>query len=337
MSSNIYCDAIAIGKSNTLAWELAREVVLRPCGKYNLVYLHGVSGVGKTQMLRAIEHGLREHHPNLKVLFTTADQMTDLLIQDILYKTRSDFEKRYQDTDVLLVDDIQHLAGKETTQETIVKLFDALCARGKQVVIASDRPVCEFVSLNQHLHRRLESTVSAEIREPGSDVRCAIIDQEAKRLELELPKDIREYLAEQAQNPFQLQGFVRQVAACHELQKMPLDTDHVAACLKELLEPRPTNVERVLELVCRYYDAESRVLLGTSRAKGIGEARRILAYLLCRYGKVSIPEIGKMMNRDHTTILQYVKWVEVEKKQGGAITNTMFDLESKITESRGGA
>ena len=337
MSGNYFCNSIAVGENNSLAWDLAREVVLHPCEKHSLVYLYGVSGVGKTQMLQAIEHGLREYHPTLKVLLTTADQMTNLLIQDLIHKTRSSFGERYQDTDVLLVDDIQHLAGKETTQEEIVKLFDVFHARGKQLVIASDRPACEFVSLNQHIHRRLESMVSAQILEPGPEVRHAIIDQEAKRLDLELPEDISVYLAEQVGNPFQLQGLVRRVAVCCELLKMPLDMDHVQACLRDILEPQPMDADKVLGLVCRYFNVGSQVLLGTSRVKGIGTARRVLAYLLCRHGKVAIPEIGRMMNRDHTTILHDVRWAETERKKGGAVADMICDLEAMLAEMGGGA
>lgn len=336
MSGNICFDPIVIGESNALAWDLAQEVMLHPCGKYSLVYLHGVSGVGKTQMLRAIEHGLRVNHPDLNILFTTADQMTDLLIQDIVEKSRSTFRERHQNTDVLLVDDIQHLAGKEATQEEFVKLFDAFCARGKQIVIASDRPACEFVRLNEHLQRRLESTASAEIREPGLEVRRTIVERECCRMGLVLSEDVSGYLAEQAHNPFRILGLVRRVALCHEMQRMPLDMDHVKACLEELLEPRPVGADRVLELVCRYYNLEALALLGASKTKGIGEARRVLAYLLSRHGKVSLPEIGRMMNRDHTTILHDIRWVEAEQKKGGTIAETIHDLQAMLSEERSG-
>lgn len=332
MSGNIFSNTVAIGENNSLAWDLAQEVVLHPCGKYSLVYLYGTSGVGKSLMLQAIERGLQEHHPTLNVLLTTVDQMIQCLIDDIIHKSRCSFDARYQDTDVLLVDDIHHLVGKETTQAEIVKLFNAFYDRGKQIVITSDRPACEFASLNRHIHRRLESMASAQILEPGPKVRCMIVEREAERLDLALPENIRAYLAEQVGNPFQLQGLVRRVAACCELQKMPLDTDHVQACLRDILEPRPMDADKVLRLVCRYFNVENQAILGTSRVKGIGTARQVLAYMLYRHGKLAIPEIGSMMNRDHTTILRDVRWAETERKKDGSVADMICDLEAMLAE-----
>lgn len=235
MSNNTNLDPVVVDDSNNLAWAVVQVVVQQPCEVYNLVYLHGASGVGKTQMLRAIEQELRELHPKLNVLYTTADEMTDQLIMDLINKTGGAFENRYQDVDVLLVDDIQLLAGKEATQERFVRVFDTFDRSSRQCVIASDRSVCELVLLNEHLQHRLGSTVSVEIGEPGPRIRREIVERECCRMGLELAEDIRSYLAEQAHNPFQLLGLVRRVAACHDLQKMPLDMVHVKACLEAIL------------------------------------------------------------------------------------------------------
>lgn len=332
MTNNTYLDSVFVDESNSLAWKLAQVIVQQPCEVYNFVYLYGASGVGKTQMLRMIERELRERHPELNILYTTADEMTDQLIQDLIHKTRDEFNARYRDVQVLLVDDIQHLAGKEATQDEFVKLFDTFVRNNRQCVIASDRPICELVQLNEHLRHRLGSIVSVEIGEPGQKIRREIAERECHRLKLDLPIIVVGYLADQARNPFQILGLVRRIAVYSKMKQIPLDLDHVKECLKEVLEPHPVCANRILDVVCRYYNVECYVLQGNSRTQNIGQARKIAAYLLYRHGKLSIPEIGELLHRDHSTILYAVRWVDAQRKKGEIVSGVLHDLEADIGE-----
>lgn len=235
MAGSMYCDPILVDEGNKFAWSLARAVMQQP-GEYGLLHIYGASGVGKTQMLRWIEHEVQSDSPNLNVLYTTADEVRGQMTQAFIQHNRGSFMEKYQRVNLLLIDDLHSIAGLEATQEEFARLFEALYIQRKQVITASVCPERELVALDGYLQRHLGGILSAEIREPGPEVRHAIVERECRRMGLELTENVCSYLVNQAHNPFRIIGLVRRVAAYHDLQKMPLDDiDHVKACLKAIL------------------------------------------------------------------------------------------------------
>lgn len=235
MAGSMYCDPILVDEGNKFAWSLARAVMQYP-GEYGLLHIYGASGVGKTHMLRWIEHEVQTDSPDLNVFYTTADEIRGQMTQAFIQHNRGSFMEKYLRVDILLVDDVQCLAGMEATQEEFARFFETLYVQGKQIIITSDRHERELVALDGYLQRHLGGILSAEIREPGPEVRHAIVERECRRMGLELTENVCSYLVDQAHNPFRIIGLVCRVAACHDLQKMPLDDiDHVKACLEAIL------------------------------------------------------------------------------------------------------
>ena len=227
--SNNYCDTVFVDESNTVAWDLIQKVIRRP-GRYGLVYLWGTSGIGKTHIVRYLEHEMRVAYPDMDVLYITAEQMKEHFLQAIL-SDKNAFVERYKH-DLLIVDDLQCIVKQEAIQRGFAKLFDMLYAQGKQVVIVSNRPPRAFATLNKHLRQHLKT---ARIREPGPEVRHAIVQRECCRLRVELTEDVRRYLVGQATNPRKILSLIHRVDACHELEKLPLDVDRVHVYIKDLL------------------------------------------------------------------------------------------------------
>ena len=227
--SNNYCDTVFVDESNTVAWDLIQKVLRQP-DRYGLVYLWGTSGIGKTHMVRYLEHEMRGTYPDMDVLYITAEQMKEQFLQAVV-NDKDSFMEQYKH-DLLIVDDLQCVVKQEANQRGFEKLFDMLYVQGKQVVIVSNRPPRAFATLNKHLRRHLKA---ARIREPGPEVRHAIVERECRRLGVELAEDVRRYLVGQATNPCKILSLVHRVGACHELEKLPIDVDRVHAYIKDLL------------------------------------------------------------------------------------------------------
>ena len=234
MTSKSYCDPILVDGSNRFAWSLV-QVVARHPGIYGPLYLYGDSGVGKTQMLRRIQYEMRMDDPNRNVLYTTADELTLQLVRAFVQHNREAFMQKLQRVDLLLIDDLQCLAGMEATQEEFARFFETLYVQGKQIIITSDRHERELIAFDGYFQRHLGGILSAEILEPGPEVRYGIVQRECYRLGVELTEDVCRYLAGQATNPCKVLGLVRRVVAYYDLEKLPLDVDRVYAYIKDIL------------------------------------------------------------------------------------------------------
>ncbi len=293
-----------VGSSNRLAHAASLAVAERPALAYNPLFLYGGVGLGKTHLLHAIGNHCIKHR--LNVLYVTSEEFTNDLISAIRQHTTQTFRDKYRHIDVLLIDDIQFIAGKESTQEEFFHTFNSLHGQDKQIVISSDRPPKAFVTLEERLRSRFECGLSADIQPPDFETRVAILKSKSERMGSNIPDEIIETIAHRVQsNIRELEGSLTRVLALHELSNLPLSIGLVDIALVDLL-PKANSVEpgEVMSQVAGAFGVSVENLIGPDRRQEVVLPRQITMYLLREEAKYSLPKIGEAMGgRDHTTVM----------------------------------
>lgn len=293
-----------VGPSNRLAHAAALSVAENPGQTYNPLFIYGGVGLGKTHLLHAIESRCEED--GYTVCYIPSETFTNDLVQSIRTKQMEQFRERYRTPDVLLIDDIQFIAGKESTQEELFHTFNELYGQGKQVVISSDRPPKAMVTLEERLQSRFEWGLMADIQQPDVETRKAILQAKAEEKQIRVPDRIMDMIAHRIHNNIrELEGAFNKVAAYAQLSGGSVDDGLVQIALGDLLhQPQKLTVSTVLAAVCQYYNVSSDELASSSRKRKIAYPRQMAMYLARTETDASYPEIGeKLGNRDHTTIL----------------------------------
>ena len=297
-------DNFIVGSSNRLAHAASLAVSERPAQAYNPLFLYGGVGLGKTHLLHAI--GNRCLSSRQRVLYVTSEEFTNDLINAIRAHTTQDFREKYRRIDVLLIDDIQFIVGKESTQEEFFHTFNSLHGQDKQIVITSDRPPKALVTLEERLRSRFESGLAADIQPPDFETRVAILRSKSERIGRNIPEEIIETIARRVQsNIRELEGSLTRVLALSDLGNLPLDTKLVDVALADLL-PKPSTFEpqEVMSQVAEAFGVTVQNLIGADRRQEVVLPRQIAMYLLREEAKYSLPKIGEAMGgRDHTTVM----------------------------------
>ena len=306
-------DTFVVGGSNQLAHAATMAVAEHPGGAYNPLFLYGDVGLGKTHLLHAIGNACRERQ--MRVVYITSEQFTNELINSIRNQETSAFRERYRTVDVLLVDDIQFIAGKDSTQEEFFHTFNALHSANSQIVLASDRRPRAMATLEDRLRSRFEWGLIADIQPPDLEMRMAILNDKAYQYGYELPDDVAGIVAQQIRgNVRELEGVLTQLLAQSRLTHQSLSDELVRRVLKEYRAPRRTHtIESVLEVTAAFHDLALEDLTGPRRTKKIAMARQQAMYLARESTEASLPQIGQALGgRDHTTIMHgYNKIVEM--------------------------
>jgi chromosomal replication initiator protein len=293
-----------VGPSNRLAHAAALSVAENPGQTYNPLFIYGGVGLGKTHLLHAVGH--RCHQDGFRVRYISAETFTNDLVMAIRSKQTSDFRDRYRTVDVLLIDDIQFMAGKEATQDEFFHTFNDLHSFGKQVVISSDRPPKALLTLEERLLSRFEWGLTADMQAPDEETRRAILFAKAEELNVQIPDAILEYIAHLVrQNIRELEGALNKVVAYAQITGSPVDQQLVNLALADLLRRADrVGVEQVLDTVARYYNVSPELLTSSSRKGAISHPRQVAMYLARTETEASLPQIGAQLgNRDHSTIL----------------------------------
>lgn len=297
-------DNFVVGSSNRLAHAACLAVVAAPAQKYNPLFLYGGVGLGKTHLLHAIGHAARQK--GLAVLYVSSERFTNELINAIREQQTEAFRNKYRSVDILLVDDIQFIAGKEATQEEFFHTFNTLHDAAKQIVVSSDRPPKAIIAMEDRLRSRLEWGLIADIQPPDLEMRIAILQQKARAQQLDVPQDVIEFIAQHVQsNIRELEGSLNRVVAYATIRQIALTLDVAKAALGDVLltQQRATPAE-VIAAVCRYYRIAPEILKGKQRDKEIVLPRQVAMYLLRTETDASLPQIGEELGgRDHSTIL----------------------------------
>lgn len=293
-----------VGSSNRLAHAAALSVAENPGQTYNPLFIYGGVGLGKTHLLHAIGH--RCTLDGRTVRYISSETFTNDLVQSIRNKQMSEFRERYRTLDVLMIDDIQFIAGKESTQEELFHTFNELHSQGKQVVISSDRPPKAMVTLEERLQSRFEWGLMADIQLPDEETRKAILQAKAETMNVHVPDYAIDLIAHHVhQNIRELEGALNKVMAYAQLSGSAIDEELINMALADLIRrPQKVTVEQVIEVVCNHYNITSEALAGSSRARVVAFPRQIAMYLARTETDASLPQIGaKLGNRDHTTIM----------------------------------
>jgi len=293
-----------VGPGNRLAHAASMAVTESPADAYNPLFIYGEVGLGKTHLLNAIGHACQAR--GLHIIYTTSEKFTNDLIEAIRGHTTDAFRERYRTTDVLLVDDIQFIAGKESTQEEFFHTFNALHGTGKQIVVSSDRVPKAMSTLEKRLCSRFEWGLIADIQPPDLETRIAILRSKAEFCGVPIPADILTLIATQIQsNIRELEGALNQVVALSKLTHQPLTPDVAETALNSLLPPRSKlTADQIMDAVSHYFGLDVDALQGRSRSHAIARPRQIAMYLIREETEASLPQIGAMLgDRDHTTVL----------------------------------
>ncbi len=309
-------DTYVVGSGNRLAHAACQAVAEKPARAYNPLFLYGGVGLGKTHLLHAIGNAC--HADGLNVLYVSSEEFTNDMINAIRTHTTQAFREKYRSADVLLVDDIQFIAGKESTQEEFFHTFNTLHGQDKQIIVSSDRPPKSLVTLEERLRSRFEWGLTADIQAPDFETRLAILRSKAERTGRHISDDILESVAKQVQsNIRELEGALNRIVAFADLSGASLTPSLVEVALADLL-PQKRNIQpdRVIEAVVAAYEGIAvDDLLGQNRAAKIAIPRQLVMYILSEFNKVSSPQIGDLLGgRDHTTVLYGIKKVAGDEK-----------------------
>ncbi len=308
-------DAFIVGGSNRLAHAASLAVAEAPGESYNPLFLYGGVGLGKTHLLHAIGH--QGVQTGLAVLYVSSEQFTNEIINAIRYRTTEEFRAKYRSVDILLVDDIQFIAGKESTEEEFFHTFNSLHEMSKQIVICSDRPPKAIVSLEERLRSRFEWGLIADIQPPDLETRMAILRVKADLLRYRIPDDIIAYIAGRVQtNIRELEGCLNRLMAYQQLHRADLTMDVARAAMTSLgndnRESR-LNGKQIAQAVAEYYHISEEAMCGKQRDKHIVMPRQIAMYLIRQETEVSLFEIGQLFGgRDHSTVLHACEKIDRE-------------------------
>jgi chromosomal replication initiator protein len=324
-----------VGSSNRLAHAASLAVSDHPAQAYNPLFLYGGVGLGKTHLLHAIGNYVLDHDPEINVLYVSSEKFTNDLINTIRRQQTEEFRIRYRNIDVLLIDDIQFIAGKDATQEEFFHTFNTLHSAAKQIVISSDRPPKAIVTLEERLRSRFEWGLIVDIQPPDLETRTAILRAKGEQMSIHIPDEVIDFLAHRIQsNIRELEGFLNRVAAFAQLHHSPVTLDIATAALAELLDDtrrRRILPDTVLRTVSEFYGIDPRVLQGRGRSRNIVVPRQVVMYLLREETGSSLVEIGGLLGgRDHTTVMYGCEKIAEELNTNARLRNDVLAIREKL-------
>ena len=327
--------SFVVGKSNRLAHAASLAVAESPGEAYNPLFIWGGVGLGKTHLMHAIGNYAQGKNGNTKVTYLSSEKFTNELINALREGKNNEFRLKYRGADLFLVDDIQFIAGKDSTQEEFFHTFNNLYESHKQIVLTSDRPPHEMVRLEDRLRTRFEWGLLADIQPPDYETRMAIIKNKAVHLGFDIPDDVCNYIAENITNNVrQIEGTVKKIKAFKELDGMVLDVPNVSRAIKDMFKGKAENLPTpalIVSEVCQYYNIEEQVLRSTLKNKNTAEARQVAMYLIRTMTNLSLPEIGREFARDHTTVMHGLKKVEQTLQNSASpLNDTIRDITANI-------
>ena len=332
-------DNFIVGNSNKFAHAAAISVAENPGKNYNPLFIYGNSGLGKTHLLWAIGHSIHDRFPEKKISYIKGDDFTNDMVKSIKEGKTEEFRNKHRNVDLFLEDDIQFIAGKQSTQIEFFHTFNYIYEAGHQIVITSDRPPMEMSLLDDRLRTRFEGGLMADIAPPDLETRMAIARNKATRLGLILPDDIIEYIASSiTANVRQLEGVIKRLTAYKEILNSEITRASVDRAIDDVTKkgtdiPKPDNIIRE---TAKYYSLKPEDLKGNNRSKNTAMARQIAMYLMRQLTNLSLNDIGKELGRNHTTALSSIRKIEDLMRSDPNMTGIIRDITSNITTSSGG-
>ena len=345
-SAEFTFETFVVGPSNKLAYAASVSVAEHPAQNYNPLLIYGDSGLGKTHLIYAIANVIRRNDPRSKIAYVKGDDLTNELVDAIREGKKAELREEYRrimtmngPQDLLLVDDVQFIAGKKQTQEEFFHTFNTLYESGRQIVLTSDRPPSEMTQLEDRLRTRFEWGLLVDVAPPDFETRLAIVKNKAALLGMELPDKISAYIAENVTaNVRQLEGTINKILAYKDLLGNDTDEETVTRAIQDMLrrsnEYVPTP-EAILEYISKYYSLDESVIRGQQRVRDAVSARQIAMYLIRSMTNLSLDEIGKVFdNRDHSTVLYSIQQIEKKMKKDAAFAEMVKEIKTNINSKR---
>ena len=329
-------DNFIVGSSNKFAHAACIAVADKPAQDYNPLFIYGPSGLGKTHLLYAVTNEIKTKNPFANIIYIKGEDFTNQMIESLAKKSMSKFRDKYRTCDVLLIDDIQFIAGKESTQEEFFHTFNALYEEGKQIILTSDRPPKDIKTLEDRLKTRFEWGLIADIQPPDLELRIAIFKNKISQAGITISDEIITYLAENLRSHIrQIEGAVKKLVAIKFLSGSEITMDIAKNCMTELLggaEPVNVTVDKIFAAIEKKYDVGKTELVGKSRVKDVAQARHVAIYLVRTITEMSLPNIGKLFNRDHSTVISSIDTIEKKISSSPAIEIEINELIKEIKE-----
>lgn len=328
-------DTFIVGSSNNFAYAACKAVSTQQAGTYNPLFIYGQSGLGKTHLLSAIKNEISKLNPQKNIISISSEIFTNELIAAIKTNNINNFHNKYRTADVLLVDDIQFIAGKESTQEEFFHTFNELYQVGKQIVLTSDRPPKDIKTLEDRLKSRFEWGLLTDISPPDFETRIAIINRKADLLQIEIPSDVSEFIANRLKtNIRQLEGAVKKIKAYKLMVGSPPSISVAQTVIKEILndnQPVPVTVERIIEEVSKTYSVSPDDIRSNKRSANISIARQVSMYIVREITQMSLAPIGEEFGgRDHSTVVYALKALEKQMLKDSRLRGIVDDIIKNI-------
>ena len=348
-NNNLTFDNFIKGKSNDLAYAFSTAVAHKydedqktPSNTntiFNPLIIYGDSGLGKTHLMKAIEHEVKKNHPELKIIYTTGESFINQLVKAIESKETNKFHDKYRNADYLMVDDIQTIAGKERMQEEFFHTFNTLYEAGRQIVLTSDRPPSDMHLLDDRLRTRFEWGLLVDVQPPDFETRLAIVKNKAAQWGTVIDDDIARYIAENVtSNVRQLEGTMNKILAYRDLIGREMDADAAHRAVEDFMKKNanlaPTAAMIITE-TSRYFGIDEEVIKGPSRSREAVNARQAAMYLVRRMTNLPTPDIGREFGkRDHTTVLHSLEQIEKKMKSDPVFNQTIKEITININSKR---
>ncbi|GAA0178230.1 chromosomal replication initiator protein DnaA [Clostridium sediminicola] len=330
-------NSFVIGNSNRFAHAASLAVAEAPAQAYNPLFIYGGVGLGKTHLMHAIGHYILKNNPKAKVVYVSSEKFTNELINSIKDDKNEEFRNKYRHVDVLLIDDIQFIAGKERTQEEFFHTFNALHEADKQIILSSDRPPKEIPTLEDRLRSRFEWGLIADIQAPDFETRIAILKKKADNENLNIPNEVMVYIANKIKsNIRELEGALIRIVAYSSLTNKEISEELAAEALKDIIShdaKKQITIKFIQEIVANYFNMKIEDLKSSRRTRNITYPRQIAMYLSRKLTDMSLPKIGEEFGgRDHTTVIHAYEKISMNLKKDDSLKNVISELTKKINQ-----
>ncbi len=324
-----------VGGSNQFAHAACQAVAARPAADYNPLFIYGPSGLGKTHLMSAVVNEIKQKKPDVRVMFVKGDALTNQMIESLAKHEMQEFRERFRHCDLLLIDDIQFIAGKPSTQEEFFHTFNTLYDEGKQIILSSDRPPKDIPDLQDRLVTRFEWGLIADIQPPDLELRIAIIKKKAEQVNIEIPDEVLTFLAENLRsNIRQIEGAIKKLSALSFLSGKSISMDLAKGCLSELLggaEPVNVTIEKIFSAIQEKYNVPKSDLVGKKRNQEIASARHIAVFLTREITDISFPSIATIFDRDYATVHSSYEKISKKYQMDSIFHIEMDELMKSIT------
>jgi chromosomal replication initiator protein len=326
-------DSFIVGSGNELAYAACQAIASQPGTKYNPLFLYGGVGIGKTHLIQAVGNAVLAKNPNATIVYASTEQFVQEFVDALRFKKTTDFAKHYRGADVLIVDDMQFIAGKEKIQEEFFHTFNALHQANKQIIISSDKPPRDIPTLEERLQSRFAWGMTIDMQNPDFETRCAIIQTKASLHEMNLPSDVVEFLANLVQtNIRELEGALNQLLAFCEMRELQPDLQIATSLLgSSKSRPKHINARQIIERTARHFQVSMEDILGPKRDKDIVVPRQIAMYMLRSELHMSFPKIAHELGRkDHTTAMHSVEKIVKESQLDADLRESIQSLKERL-------